>query len=70
MSESENITQLLAAWNNGEVAALDNLIPHVERELRRLVRHYMRGENPNHTLQTTALVNEAYLKLVDKCELS
>jgi len=70
MSESENITQLLVAWNDGDEAAMDNLMPYAERELRRIAHHYMRGENPNHTLQTTALVNEAYLKLVDKREIN
>lgn len=69
MPQSESITQMLAAWNNGEEAALDNLMPHVERELRRIAHRYMRAENPDHTLQTTALVNEAYLKLVNKSEL-
>jgi RNA polymerase sigma factor (TIGR02999 family) len=59
------VTQLLLAWSQGERAALDKLIPVVTAELRRLAHHYMGGERPNHTLQTTALVNEAYLRLVD-----
>jgi len=60
------VTQLLIDWSNGNQAALDHLIPLVEQELRRLAHFYMRQESPGHTLQTTALVNEAYLKLVDQ----
>jgi len=67
---AEQITELLAAWNSGEKAALDSLMPVVERELRRVAHRYMRAENPNHTLQTTALVNEAYLKLINVRELN
>jgi len=63
---SQIITQLLIEWNNGETAALDRLMPLVESELRRIARHYMRCEKPGSTLQTTALMNEAYLKLVDQ----
>ncbi len=63
---SVNITELLIEWNGGKAEALDNLMPLVENELRRIARRFMRRENPNHTLQTTALVNEAYLKLVDQ----
>jgi hypothetical protein len=59
------VTQLLIAWSNGNQAALDRLMPLVDRELHRLAHHYMRRENAGHTLQTTALVNEAYLKLVN-----
>jgi RNA polymerase sigma factor (TIGR02999 family) len=59
------VTQLLLDWSNGDKAALDKLMPVVYQELRRLARHYMRGERPGHTLQTTALVNEAYMRLVD-----
>lgn len=62
----ESVTELLIAWNDGDASALDRLIPLVEGELRRLARHHMRRENPAHTLQTTALVNEVYLKLVDQ----
>lgn len=58
------VTQLLQAWGDGERDALDKLVPLVYDELRRAARRYMRSENPNHTLQTTALVNEAYLRLV------
>jgi RNA polymerase sigma-70 factor (ECF subfamily) len=60
------VTQLLVDWSNGREAALNELIPFVDRELHRLAHHYMRQERPGHTLQTTALVNEAYLKLVDQ----
>lgn len=59
------ITQLLVAWGKGDQSALEALAPHVMRELRRLASHYMAGERPGHVLQPTALVNEAYLRLVD-----
>ena len=61
-----NVTQLLANWSNGDQAALDQLLPLVNDELRRLARHYLRRESPGHTLQPTALVNEAYLRLIDQ----
>ena len=60
----DEITLLLHAWGNGDRAALDKLVPVVYRELRRLARHYMNNERPDHTLQATALVSEAYLRLV------
>ena len=60
----ERITQVLAAWTNRDPGARDRLVPIVYEELRRLAHHYMRGEREGHTLQTTALVNEAYLRLV------
>src|SRR5262245_31412015 len=60
----DEITLLLHAWSGGDRAALDKLVPVVYRELRKLARHYMNNERPDHTLQTTALVNEAYLRLV------
>jgi RNA polymerase sigma factor (TIGR02999 family) len=60
------ITSLLIDWSNGDQTALEKLLPLVERELHRLAHNYMRRENPNHTLQTTDLMNEAYLKLVDQ----
>lgn len=63
---TESVTDLLAAWTNGDPSALDRLIPLVEKELRRLAKYQMRRESPGHTLQTTALVNEVYLKLVDQ----
>src|SRR3954447_574268 len=62
----EEVTQLLVAWGNGNQAALEKLMPLVYEELRRLSHHYMRREHPGHTLQTTALVNEAYFRLVDQ----
>ena len=62
--ERERISQLLADWANHDPAARDRLMPIVYGELRRLAHHYMRGERSSHTLETTALVNEAYLRLV------
>ena len=62
---SEYITGLLTAWRGGEESALAQLTPLVHRELRRLARSQLRGERHNHTLQTDALVNEAFLRLVD-----
>jgi RNA polymerase sigma-70 factor, ECF subfamily len=59
------ITELLLAWSNGEPDALQKLAPLVYAELQRLAHHYMAGERPGHTLQPTALVNEAYLRLID-----
>jgi RNA polymerase sigma factor (TIGR02999 family) len=64
-SASNPVTELLLAWGRGEQAALDQLVPLVHAELRRIARHYMAGERKGHTLQTTALVNEAFLRLVD-----
>lgn len=64
MSDAQHITELLAAWSGGDESSIDNLLPIVETELRRIAHNYMRRENPGHTLQTTALVNEAYLKLI------
>jgi RNA polymerase sigma-70 factor (ECF subfamily) len=63
---SSEITGLLVNWSSGDQSALEKLLPLVEKELRRLAHSYMRRESPGHTLQTTALVNEAYLKLVDQ----
>src|SRR6476619_7254843 len=60
-----HVTELLLAWGRGERSALDELVPIVHQELRRLARLQLRGERDNHTLQTTALVNEAFLRLVD-----
>lgn len=59
------ITQLLRAWSDGDRDALEKLSPLVYKELHRLAKHYMAGERSGHTLQTTALVNEAYLRLID-----
>ncbi len=64
----QEITGLLIDWNNGSTEALEKLLPMVEVELRRIAANHMRRESPGHTLQTTALVNEAYLKLVDQRE--
>jgi RNA polymerase sigma-70 factor (ECF subfamily) len=62
---AQHVTRLLQAWSQGNDAALKELVPLVHQELRRLARRYMFGERPGHTLQTTALVNEAYLRLVN-----
>jgi RNA polymerase sigma factor (TIGR02999 family) len=62
----QNVTQLLVNWGNGDRAALDALAPMVYDELRRLAQSYLRRERADHTLQGTALVNEAYLRLVDQ----
>lgn len=64
--EEPQVTQLLVAWSDGQEEALEQLMPIVETELRRIAHNYMRREKTNHTLQTTALVNEAYLKLIDQ----
>jgi RNA polymerase sigma factor (TIGR02999 family) len=61
----QEVTQLLQAWRGGERAALDRLVPLVQAELHRLAHIYMTRERPGHTLQTSALVNEAYLRLID-----
>jgi RNA polymerase sigma factor (TIGR02999 family) len=66
MSSSSEITDLLICWSNGDSAALEQLMPLVERELHRLAHHYMRREHAGHTLQTTALINETFLRLVDQ----
>jgi len=60
------VTQLLIDWSNGDSRAIDKLMPLVYRELRQLARRYLKGEREGHTLQTTALVHEAYLKLIDQ----
>jgi RNA polymerase sigma factor (TIGR02999 family) len=65
MPSSHEITQLLRAWSEGDQAALERLVPLIHRELRRLAKGYMRKERPGHILQTTALINEAYLRLID-----
>src|ERR1700682_6401927 len=63
---SQEVSQLLAAWSDGDRSALDKMLPLVEGELQRLAHRYMSHERGDHTLQTTALVNEAYLKLIDQ----
>src|SRR5688572_33063761 len=66
----DRISELLVDWANQDPAARERLVPVVYDELRRLARHYMRGERAGHTLQTTALVNEVYLRLagIDKLQ--
>jgi len=66
MQTPESITQLLLDWSKGDQKALDKLMPLVYSELRRLAGNYLRRERSGHTLQPTALVNEAYLKLIDQ----
>jgi RNA polymerase sigma factor (TIGR02999 family) len=66
MKPPEGVTQLLVEWGEGDEAALDKLMPLVYAELRRLANNYLRRERVNHTLQPTALVNEAYLRLIDQ----
>lgn len=66
MAPPESITRLLVDWSHGDHNALDKLMPLVYSELRRLAGNYLRRERPGHTLQPTALVNEAYLKLIDQ----
>jgi RNA polymerase sigma factor (TIGR02999 family) len=63
--DTKDLSRLLRAWSNGNQAALNGLTPIVHNELRRLAHHYMERERSGHTLQTTALVNEAYMRLVD-----
>jgi RNA polymerase sigma-70 factor (ECF subfamily) len=60
------ITELLLKWSKGDSAALDQLIPMIYPELRRMARRFMGRENSHHTLQTSALINEAYLRLIDQ----
>ena len=67
---SNEVTGLLLAWQQGEEAALERLIPLVHAELRRLAHHYVGREQPGHTLQTTELVNEAYIRLIDARQVS
>ena len=62
----EKVTQLLTDWRDGNGAALTELTPLVYEDLRRLAHHYMSGQRPDHTLQATALVNEAYLRMADQ----
>lgn len=63
-TDEGNVTQLLRQWRNGDEEAMDRLMPLVYDDLRRLAGHFMRRERAEHTLQTTALVNEAYLRLI------
>ncbi|MFY9618841.1 MAG: sigma-70 family RNA polymerase sigma factor [Pyrinomonadaceae bacterium] len=64
MSASHSVTQLLEQWNSGDREALDKLMPLIYEELRKMARRYMRQQDPGHTLQTTALIHEAYLRMV------
>ncbi|MFN0123025.1 MAG: sigma-70 family RNA polymerase sigma factor [Blastocatellia bacterium] len=70
MTKAATLTQLLQAWGEGDQTAFAELIPEVEAELRRLADHYMRGQRPDHILQTTALVNEAWLRLIEWRDVS
>lgn len=63
---SDHVTELLAAWSDGDRSAFDRLLPLAEQELHRIAHRYMRRERPGHTLQTTAVVNEAYLRLINQ----
>ena len=65
MPQTPDVTQLLVSWSRGDEAALEQLAPLVHQELHRLAAAYLRGERPGHVLQATALVNEAYLRLID-----
>jgi RNA polymerase sigma factor (TIGR02999 family) len=65
-SPSNDVTQLLVSWSQGDPKALEALTPLVYDELRRLAGRYLRRERPDHTLQSTALVHEAYLRMVDQ----
>jgi RNA polymerase sigma factor (TIGR02999 family) len=66
MSSSKNVTQLLADWGSGDKQALEELMAVVYQELHRLADYYLRRERQGHTLQATALINEAYLKIIDQ----
>lgn len=69
MTSSQEVTQLLLAWSEGDQSAFEKLMPLVYEELRRVARRYMRRERAGHTLQTTAVVNEAYLRLIDASQV-
>jgi RNA polymerase sigma factor (TIGR02999 family) len=66
---TSELTELLVNWSNGDESALEQLMPIVDRELHRIAHYQMTREDPGHTLQTTALVNEAYLKLINQREV-
>ena len=70
MDSSSEVTQLLIAWSDGDESALERLAPLVQAELQRIARHYLQAEQPGHLLQTTALVNEAWLRLIDWRQVS
>jgi len=65
-ADPQDVTQLLADWSHGDRAALEKVTPLVYEELHRLAHHYMEAQRPDHTLQTTALVNEAYVRFADQ----
>jgi RNA polymerase sigma factor (TIGR02999 family) len=65
-ARSQPVTELLAPWKAGDQTALESLIPLVYKELREIARYHLKRERPEHTLQSAALVNEAYLRLVDQ----
>src|SRR5438309_5358060 len=67
--DESGVTQLLVRWSNGDQGAAESLLPLVYAELRRLARSYLRRERSDHTLQSTALVHEAFLRLVDQREV-
>lgn len=69
-SSDHEVTRLLKAWSGGDEQALEELTPLVYRQLHQIAQRYMRGERSGHTLQTTALVNEAYLRLVDCAQVN
>jgi RNA polymerase sigma-70 factor (ECF subfamily) len=68
-AQTHQVTQLLIDWSKGDQSAFDRLMPLIDEELRRLAHRYMSRERPGHTLQTTALVNEAFLRLVNRKNL-
>jgi RNA polymerase sigma-70 factor, ECF subfamily len=70
MSQTHEITMLLQAWSDGDSEALDKLIPLVDDELKKIARAYMRREKPGHILQTTALMDEALIKLIETEQIS
>ena len=67
---AKDVTQILAAWRDGDSSALNELLPVIYDELRQQADRYLRRESPGHTLQATALVNEAYLRLVDQTHVN
>ncbi|PWU05033.1 MAG: RNA polymerase subunit sigma-70 [Terriglobia bacterium] len=68
--KAQQLNELLESWSHGDQGAIDKLVPLVYNDLHRLAHRFMAGERPGHTLQTTALVNEAYLRLVDSARLN
>src|SRR5437867_13370750 len=68
MSAAHSVTELLEQWNHGDREALDKLMPLIYEELRKMARRYMNQQKPGHTLQTTALIHEAYLRMVKQKE--